>query len=120
MNPASARLLYWSPRILTIGFALFISLFALDVFSEHASLGRTILDLSVHLIPSLAIAAVLIAAWRREWIGAALLILAAGLYAATVLPRHPDWALLISGPLLAIAGLFLLNWILRSKLRAAL
>lgn len=72
------------------------------------------------MIPSLAIAAVLIAAWRREWIGTALLALAAGLYAVRVLPQHVDWALTISGPLLVIAGLFLMSWIVRSKLRAAL
>ncbi|MFP5229032.1 MAG: hypothetical protein ACLGXA_15550 [Acidobacteriota bacterium] len=92
----------------------------MDVFSEHTGPGQTILDLSVHMIPSMAIAAVLIAAWRREWIGTALLALAAGLYAVRVLPQHVDCALMISGPLLAIAGLFLMSWIVRSKLRAAL
>jgi hypothetical protein len=28
------RLLFWSPRVLCVAFAIFLSLFALDVFSE--------------------------------------------------------------------------------------
>ena len=34
MNTKPKRVLYWIPRALTILFALFISVFALDVFGE--------------------------------------------------------------------------------------
>ena len=44
--------LYWAPRILSIIFAGFISLFALDVFNEGHSFWETLLALAVHLIPT--------------------------------------------------------------------
>lgn len=71
MNATLQRSLYWVPRLICIAFALFLSLFALDVFNEHYGFGRTILALSVHLIPVYIVAAVLIVAWRWEWVGAA-------------------------------------------------
>jgi hypothetical protein len=120
MSHSAARLLYWSPRILSIAFALFLGLFALDVFNEGHNFWRTGLALAIHLIPSAIVVAVLIAAWRWEWIGAGLYLLAATYYTWSVLPSHPDWALAIAGPLLLIAALFLVNSIERAKLRAAL
>ena len=38
MNNKWKRVLYWTPRVLGILFALFISIFALDVFGEGYSL----------------------------------------------------------------------------------
>ncbi len=32
MNTSSRRLLFWSPRAICIAFAIFLSMFALDVF----------------------------------------------------------------------------------------
>jgi hypothetical protein len=34
MNESKRRMLFWTPRLLSILFAIFISLFALDVFGE--------------------------------------------------------------------------------------
>lgn len=120
MTHFAARLLYWSPRILGIAFALFLSIFALDVFDEAHGFWPTALALCIHLIPTAVIAAVLVLAWRWEWAGAGLFSLAAALYAWTVLPRHVDWAVTLGLPLLIIAALFLANWVERAKLHAAL
>lgn len=120
MTPLAARLLYWPPRIFSIAFAVFISIFALDVFDRSQGLWRILLALCIHLIPTAAILAVLIAAWRWEWIGACLFAGLAGVYAWSVLPRHLDWAAYISGPLLVIALWFLADWAQRRKVKAAL
>jgi hypothetical protein len=105
MSRNLGRLLFWSPRVLTIAFAIFLCLFALDVFKEGHGFWQTAMALMVHLIPAAIIVAVLIVAWRWEWVGAVLFIAAAAFYAAKVLPRHPDWALAVAGPLVPIAFL---------------
>src|ERR1039458_1105158 len=114
MSRVTARLLYWSPRILSIAFAIFLSLFALDVFNEIHGFWQTVLAFSIHLIPAMVIVAVLIVAWRWEWIGTGLFSLAAVYYAVHMLSRNmKNWPAVmgISLPLLLIAATFLAGWI---------
>lgn len=119
MNRNVKLLLFWSPRILCIAFAVLVSLFALDVFHEAHGLQQTTLLLTIHMIPAAIVVAVLLVAWRWEWVGAVLFAAAAALYMARVLPTHPNWALTIAVPLLLIAALFLVSWLKRSELRPA-
>ena len=126
MTQLSKRALFWTPRALSIVFIAFLSLFALDVFDEHLGLWRTVLALTMHLIPSFVLIAALVLAWRWEWIGAALYGAAGLLYVWWVVsmsrPVPPAmrliWILTIAGPAFAIAGLFLANWLKRGDLRA--
>ncbi len=67
MNQSISKILYWSPRILGVLIAIFVSLFALDVFGEGYSFWETIAALAMHLIPTLVILVVLVIAWRWEW-----------------------------------------------------
>jgi len=117
MNRAVKRLLFWSPRVLCIAFALFASLFALDVFSEGLGVAKTILALSIHLIPTALIVAVLAVSWRWEWVGG-ILFIAVGMLYLTRAWHHPDWVIVISGPLFLVGTLFLLNWSKRAEIRA--
>ena len=116
MTGLSERVLFWTPRILSIAYIVFLSLFALDVFREGYSFWRTGLALVIHLIPALVLVVVLILAWRWEWIGAALYASAGTLYVITVLPlRIPpaakfNWILTIAGPAFLLAAMFLANW----------
>ena len=127
MTQLSKRALFWTPRALSIVFIAFLSLFALDVFGEHLGLWRTVLALTMHLVPSLVLIAALVLAWRWEWIGAALYAGAGLLYVGWVVsmsrPVPPAmrliWILTIAGPAFVIAGLFLANWLKRGDLRAA-
>lgn len=112
MNTSTKRILYWAPRVLSILFVLFISVFALDVFSEGYGFGETVLALLIHLIPTFIVIIALVFAWRREWIGAVMFI-ASGLF-FLVSSGGESW--IISGPLFVIGFLFLLNWIYRDKL----
>jgi hypothetical protein len=112
MTAYSRRILVWTPRALVILFAGFLSLFALDVFGEGHGFWGTFLALTMHLVPTAIVLAVLALAWHWEWIGAAGFGSAGLLYAATAW-RHPSWVLTISGPLFLIAALFLVSWLTR-------
>jgi len=110
------RSLFWAPRALTIAFAGFLSLFALDVFNEGYSFWKTLAALGIHLIPTALVLVVLAIAWRWEWLGAAAYAGLAAWYVKGAW-RHPDWVATIAGPLVAIGALFLLNWLWRAELR---
>ena len=118
MNTSSKRVLFWTPRILCIIFAMFMSLFALDVFSEGRGFWETILALLIHLIPVYLVVIVLVIAWRREWVGAILFNALAVFYVVWAWGRFP-WSVyaMISGPLVIMGVLFLFNWIYRAQLR---
>src|SRR5579864_60800 len=117
MNRSAVRLLYWAPRVLGIGFAVFISLFALDVFVEGYTFRQTVVALTMHLIPTAIVVVGLLLAWRWEWVGAVVFAGAGILYMISAW-NHPDWILLISGPLFVVGALFLVNWLKRAELRA--
>ena len=126
MAQFSERALFWAPRALSIAFIAFLGLFALDVFEEHLGFWPTVLALTMHLIPVFVLIAALILAWRWEWIGAAIYAAAGLLYIAwaVLTPRSVPsavrliWILAIAGPALAIAVLFLVNWLKRGELHA--
>ena len=125
MTQLSKRTLLWTPRALSILFIAFLSMFALDVFDERLSFWRTLLALAIHLIPCFVLIAVLVLAWRWEWIGAALYGAAGTLYVVWVMrrPHLPaaiklNWILFIARPAFAIAALFLVNWVKRAEIRA--
>ncbi|MEM9905446.1 MAG: hypothetical protein AAF921_10530 [Cyanobacteria bacterium P01_D01_bin.44] len=113
MNMITKWLLFWSPRVLCILFAIFLSLFALDVFSEGYDFGETILALLIHLIPTYLVVISLAIAWRWEWVGSILFIALALFYLAT--SGGESWV--ISGPLFLVGLLFLLNWRYRGRLK---
>ena len=126
MSNFSKRALYWTPRVLSIAFIAFVSLFSLDVFDEHVGFWQTALALAMHLIPVFVLIAALVLAWRWEWIGAALYAAAGLVYLAWVASMVRPvpvtvrllWVLTIAGPCFVIAGCFLVGWLKRSELRA--
>ena len=69
MNKHPYPLLYWSPRILGLIFVLFTAVFALDVFGEGLGFWDTLLALLRHLVPTIAMAVILVIAWRWELLG---------------------------------------------------
>ena len=117
MKRPMKRLLFWTPRIAGILYAVFISMFALDVFGEGHGFCETILALLMHLIPTALVLVALIIAWRWEWVGG-LLYIGLGLwYSFMVFHHHPNWILGIAGPVFVTGALFLLNWPYRKELR---
>ena len=63
------KILYWLPRILCIIAILFISLFALDAFQPDLTIWQQIGAFLMHLIPSFILLALLLIAWKWEYIG---------------------------------------------------
>ncbi len=118
MSRLGSRLIYWTPRVLCILFALFISMFALDVFGEGRGFWETLAALGMHMIPTAVIVLVTILAWRWEWIGTLAFFTTGVLYSVRT-AQHPDWILLIAGPQFLIGGLFLLSWFQRRRVRPA-
>lgn len=108
--------LFWAPRILGILFAIFISLFALDIFDLQLGFWETLLGLFMHLIPTFLIVIALMLAWRWEWVGA--LFLGIGAYFILRFSDGWDWLayLLLVTPLFLIGVLFLVGWFYRAKI----
>lgn len=98
---------YWSPRILAILFAAFISIFALDVFQENRGFWLTVAALLIHLVPTVLVLLTLVVAWRWEWRGAVLFIGMGLFYLLWSWGRFgwPAYAM-IAGPPLCIGLLF--------------
>ncbi len=118
MNKGVKRALFWTPRVLCIIFAVFLSLFALDVFGKEHGFWETTLALLIHLLPVYLVVAALVIAWRWEWIGAILFVALALFYLLWFWGRfHWSAYVVISGSLFMLAVLFLLNWIFRAELR---
>ena len=101
-------------------FILFVSLFALDVFTGDYSLGQLAVALFMHLIPTFVLLLILRLAWRWEWIGGLVCIAAALFFLIWLVePGSQLWAanLLFVIPLLLVGVLFLLNWTFRDEMR---
>ena len=109
--PWGPRLLRWTPRVLAILFIAFIALFALDVFDAGYNLWETIVGLFMHLLPNLALLAVVILAWRRPWVGALGFLAFAGWYMVAFVGAF-DWSAyaLIAGIPALIGVIYLADW----------
>ena len=120
MSTTVKRLLIWTPRVLGILFALFLSIFALDVFGAGYTVWETVVALFMHLIPTFVILIALAFAWRWEWVGALGFLSFALWYLLEAWTRMPPLTLvLIAGPPLAVGLLYLVDWVYRSELQPA-
>lgn len=104
MSTPVHTLLAWIPRLTGAAVAVFLSLFALDAF-DGRPVAEVLWPFAVHLVPAIACAAIVLAAWRHPWAGAVGFGALAVAYALSV-PSRPNWIAVISGPLLLTAVLF--------------
>lgn len=119
------KFVYWVPRILSILFILFLTLFSFDVFGNGYGFWGTILAFLMHNIPVFVLIVVLIIAWKHEIVGAIAFILAGLLYITglivSVISNPPfqwyviSWSLIIAGPAFLVGILFLIGWIRKKK-----
>lgn len=118
MKQSIKKFLFWSPRVLCIIFALFISIFALDVFDGQHTFWETMLALVIHLIPPMVIILVLIVAWKRELIGCIVFLVLPIIYIAVAWGRFPiSVYLTMCTPMLLISVLYFLNWKYKDELQ---
>jgi hypothetical protein len=108
MAKRSKGWLFWTPRVLGILFAFFISIFALDVIGVGYGFWETIVALFMHLVPTFLVVIALVIAWRWERVGGVLFLLLGVFYIVMVYPRVDLISyLLIAGPLFLVGILFL-------------
>lgn len=118
MNTTLKRLLIWTPRVLGLLFALFLSIFALDVFGVGYTISETIVALLMHLLPTFALLLALALAWRWPAVGALGFLGFAAWYVFMAWGSFPVGVLwLIAGPPLLIGLLYLLDWRYWAQLR---
>jgi hypothetical protein len=112
--------IYWTPRILSILFILFLALFSLDVFDMNFGFWQTIAGLFMHNIPSLILLVILVISWKHEIVGGIAFILAGLLYIVLLLMNPIEWymlswSLIIAGPAFLIGILFTIGWFKKKK-----
>jgi len=119
MSTPLKQILFWTPRIVGILFALFLSLFALDIFSMQLGFRDTIVGLFVHLLPSILLIIAIALAWRWEWVGTIIFLGWAVWYVSTA--RGFGWSVyaIIAGIPALIGLIFLAGWIWRKQIRMA-
>ncbi|MFH1209700.1 MAG: hypothetical protein V1663_02845 [archaeon] len=119
-----SKFVYWTPRILSILFLLFLALFSLDVFDSKMDFWGTVLGLLIHNIPVFILLAIVIISWKYEWVGGIVFILAGLFYIFLMILRalkNPnEWDMLsysfiIAGPAFFIGILFLIGWFKKKK-----
>ena len=110
------KFVYWTPRILSILFLLFLAIFSLDVFGNGYTFWQTVLGLFMHNIPSLILLVILLISWKHELVGSIAFVLAGLVYIFIILFISQFewymllWILQISGPAFLIGILWWLNW----------
>jgi hypothetical protein len=108
--------LYWTPRVLCLLFVLLLGSFAFDVFTQDRGAAGSMPALLVHLVPTAAVLLALLVSWNHEWMGGLLfLALAAGF--AFFAQGRMGWILAISGPMVLVGVLFLVDWRFRRQLQ---
>ncbi len=120
MKTSLKRFLFWTPRVLCLLFAGFISLFALDVLGGGHGFWETVLALLMHLVPTALVLILLAVSWRWEWIGGVAFPALGLLYLINFWGKfHWSAYALIAGPMFLVGALFLVNWRCRETLHAA-
>ncbi len=108
--------LFWTPRIVSILFILFLSIFSFDVFDSCKGFFQCAGALFMHSIPSLLLLVFLVVAWKYELVGAIGFFGFGLFYIITMAFNAPSiligisWALIIAGPAIIVGALFFWNW----------
>lgn len=111
-----SRFIFWTPRILSIIFIIFLALMSLDVISSELSLWQIVIGMFMHNIPVFILLIILIISWKYEIVGGIAYLLAGLLY--IILTARSgiawyialSWSLQIAGAAFLIGILFLINW----------
>jgi hypothetical protein len=116
------KTLFITPRVAGILLALFVSLFALDVFDMEGTIWMKIGAFLIHAAPAIFLLVLMVLAWRWEWVGALAFGLAALAFMVTVFMAGGIMGMgnffLFVLPSTAIALLFWFNWRWKGELGA--
>ena len=109
LKKALLDFVFWAPRVLSILFIAFISLFALDIFDAYSKWYEIAVGLFMHLIPSFILAAVVAVSWKRELVGAVVFTLFGLGYIIFMRGFELFVYFIIAGPTFLVGGLFLIG-----------
>ncbi len=112
------KFVYWTPRIFSIIFVLFLTIFSGDVFEENLGFWQTVLGLLIHNIPAIILAVIIWISWKHEIVGGVAFILAgiAHMVSSVIRGTIDPWyitliiSLIIDVPAFFIGILFLVGW----------
>ncbi len=105
------KTLLWTPRILVMLFAVFISLFALDVFGVGYTFWETILAFLIHLVPTYLVVIALLVAWKWPRVGGSIFVLLGLWYIWMAWGKFIIWTyVIIAGPPILVGILFWLSY----------
>lgn len=110
------KFIFWTPRILSIIFILFLALFSLDIFDSCSSILSCLIGLLIHNIPVFVLIIVLVISWKHEIVGAIAFILAGLAYIILIITSQSfqwfmlSWSLIIAGPAFLVGILFYVGW----------
>lgn len=103
------EIIVWAPRVVGLGLAGFLGLFATDAFMESRGLAGTMVAFAMGLLPAVVVLAVVLIGWKHEGFAGLAFVAMTVFYAMTTL-EHPAWIAVIAGPLALVAALFLYSW----------
>lgn len=117
------KLIFWTPRVLSILLIVFLAIFSLDVFDSNYGFWGTVLGLLIHNIPSFILLGILIISWKYEIISGVAFTLVGILYMISVVAREPvePWyvsialSLILVAPSFLIGILFVVGWFKKKK-----
>ena len=72
---SSKDFFFWLPRLICIAAILFVSIFAFDSFAPGLTIWQQIVGFLIHLIPNFILIALLIVAWKWEYVGGLLYVI---------------------------------------------
>lgn len=97
----------WTPRVLAMALALFLSMFAMDVFLDGKGYWETSGDFVTHLVPAFCVIAILAIGWRRDGLASlGFLTLAIAYFVTLAGWRHLPDSLVLALPPLGISLAF--------------
>ncbi|MEZ4518014.1 MAG: hypothetical protein R3C44_14735 [Chloroflexota bacterium] len=107
MNERSQTILKWTPRILAVLYAAFLSMFAMDVWGMDGTMIERLGGFLIHLTPVYVVVAALLVGWKWPLAGGVLFLLMAVIF-TLFFDLTDSWQslLLIGGPLVVIGALF--------------
>lgn len=123
-NKGVSKFVYWTPRIFSILFLLFLALFSLDVIEPGLSFLQIYIGLIIHNIPVFVLLILLLISWRKEIVGAYTFFIAGLVYIGFMVYDAAiysgkwymlSYSLIIAGPAFLIGYLFLLNHLRKKK-----
>ncbi len=121
----STLAIHWIPRILCILSILFVSMFALDSFEPGRTIWQQLGAFAIHLIPSFILLALLIVAWKWEYVGGIIFVLiglgfSPFIFSHNYAMNHSVWMslsiiLMITFPFVIVGVLFIVSHFLKNR-----